>query len=187
MWICRRHSGVVVQLRYCWRSANLSDSIELSIGSAQEANQQSCLSRIERVPGNSVGSTSHCCGDPGPPSRREAISNWSLVIDPWISSPKCEVAQLRMKADCPACQMLYASHSLYVTTPGGDMVPTQRAALSNARAVSGLLTVTMFFSMIGPPPSETCHSRALQVTASDDAPSHTKPQKSFWPLARSPA
>ena len=58
-----------------------------------------------------------------------------------------------MKAACPACQMLYASHSLYVTTPGGDMVPTQRAAISNARPVSGLLTVTILFSTIGPAPT----------------------------------
>src|SRR5271170_3132914 len=63
------------------------------------------------------------------------------------------------------------------------MVPTQRNALSHARAVSGLFTVIALFSMIGPPPSETCHSRALQLRDSDDAPSHRKPQKSFWPLA----
>src|SRR5271157_2058373 len=83
-------------------------------------------------------------------------------------------AQPRMKAAFPACQTLNASHSLYAITPGGEIDPTHRAALSHARTVCGLFTVTLpFSSRMVPPPSETCHSKALQVRASEGAPCHT--------------
>src|SRR5258708_12745633 len=67
------------------------------------------------------------------------------------------------------------------------MEPTQRAALSHARMLCGLFTVILSFSSsIVPPPSDTCHSSALEVRASEGAPCQTKPQKSLFPLARSP-
>src|ERR1700722_18052373 len=95
--------------------------------------------------------------------------------------------QFRRNAACPACHMLPASHSLNSTTPGGEMDPTQRAALSHARMLCGLFTVPLLVcSIMSPPPSDTCHSSALQVNASEGAPSQTKPQKSLFPLARSP-
>src|ERR1700730_38689 len=93
-----------------------------------------------------------------------------------------------MNAVFPACHILKASHSRYAVTPGGEIDPTQRAAMLHARIVFGLLIVTLpFSSRIVPPPSDTCHSKALQVNASDDAPSQTKPQKSLLPFDRSPA
>src|ERR1700722_12936117 len=66
---------------------------------------------------------------------------------------------------------------------------------------SGLFTlIVLSLSIIRPPPSPTCHSSAFQVKPSPApphpphwqanpppaAPGHTKPQKSFCPLARSP-
>src|SRR4029077_792408 len=98
------------------------------------------------------------------------------------------LVQLRMNAVFPACHMLNASHSLYAVTPAGEMDPAQRAAMLHARIVFGLLIVTFpFSSRMVPPPSDTCHSNALQVNASDGAPSQTKPQKSLLPFVRSPA
>src|ERR1700739_1219353 len=110
-----------------------------------------------------------------------------LMRQPGARSAIYSLAQLRKNAAFPACHMLPASHSLYATTPGGEMEPAQRAARSHARIVFGLFTVTLpFSSSIVPPPSDTCHSSALQVRASEGAPSQTKPQKSLFPLARSP-
>src|ERR1700752_4076735 len=119
---------------------------------------------------------------------RGATATWSLITQPGARSAIYSLAQLRRNAAFPACHMLPASHSLYVTTPGGEMEPTQRAALSHARMVCGLFTVTLpLSSSMVPPPSDTCHSSALQVRASEGAPSQMKPQKSLFPFARSPA
>src|ERR1700739_1493848 len=89
---------------------------------------------------------------------------------PGARSEIYSLAQLPKNAAFPACHMLPASHSLYATTPGGEMEPTQRAALSHARMLCGLFTVTLpFSSIIVPPASDPCHSSALQVRASDGA------------------
>src|ERR1700752_2253843 len=122
------------------------------------------------------------------PPGRGAMSKRSLIRQPGARSAIYSLAQLRRNAAFPACHMLPASHSLYVTTPGGEMEPTQCAALSHARMVRGLFTVTLpLSSSMVPPPSDTCHSSALQVRASEGAPSQMKPQKSLFPFARSPA
>src|ERR1700739_5073994 len=93
-----------------------------------------------------------------------------------------------MNAASPATQTLSESHSLYPTTLGGEMEPTHCAALCHALIACGLFTLMVRSgSMIRPPPSDACHSRALQVNASVAAPCHTKPQNCFLPLARSPA
>src|ERR1700757_3746460 len=93
-----------------------------------------------------------------------------------------------MNATFPVCHILNASHSLYAVTPGGEIDPTQRAAMVHERITCGLFTVTLpCSSNMVPPPSDTCHSNALQVNASDGAPSQTKAQKSLLPFARSPA
>src|ERR1700751_2906201 len=93
-----------------------------------------------------------------------------------------------MNAASPDIQTFSESHSLYPTTLGGEMEPTQRAALCHALIVCGLFTLTVWSSsMIRPPPSDACHSKALQVSASTRAPCQTKPQNSLLPLARSPA
>ena len=75
-----------------------------------------------------------------------------------------------------------------------DVERLQRRARADLRhldvplIVFGLLMVTLpFSSRIVPPPSDTCHSNALHVNASDGAPSQTKPQKSLLPFDRSPA
>src|ERR1700730_13273367 len=97
------------------------------------------------------------------------------------------MVQLRINAAPPATQTFSVSHSLYPTTLGGEIEPTQRAALCHAWIACGLFTlIVLSSSMIRPPPSEACHSSALQVKASEAAPCHTKPQDSFLPLARSP-
>src|SRR5579864_8519162 len=124
---------------------------------------------------------------PALPRGRGAISKVSLTIESGAWAAIYPLDQLRMNAAFPLNQMFCASHSLCATTPGGEIEPTQRAALSHARMVRGLFTVTLpFSSRIVPPPSDTCHSSALQVRASEGAPSHTKPQKSWFPPARSP-
>src|SRR5580704_1972264 len=93
-----------------------------------------------------------------------------------------------MNAASPATQTLSESHSLYPTTPGGEIVPTQCAALCHALIACGLFTlIVRSSSMICPPPSAACHSSASHVSPSSAAPCHTKPQNSFLPLARSPA
>src|ERR1700741_175708 len=159
-----------------------------------------CSSRLHRKRTNSAASRG--CSEyretprPDPPKvaavlaaplGRGAMSKRSLIRQPGARSAMYSLAQLRRNAALPACHMLPASHSLCATTPGGEMEPTQRAALSHARMVCGLLTVTLpFSSSIVPPASDTCHSSALQVRASEGAPSQTNPQKSSFPLARSP-
>src|ERR1700746_1381533 len=121
------------------------------------------------------------------PLGRGAISKRSLIRQLGARSAIYSLAQLRRNAAFPACHRFPASHSLYATTSGGEMEPTQRAALSHARMFCGLFIVTLpFSSSIVPPPSDTCHSSALQVRASEGAPSQTKPQKSLFPFARSP-
>src|ERR1700741_639122 len=159
-----------------------------------------CSSRLQRKRTNIAASRgcSECRETPKPhppkvaaileaPLGRGAMSKRSLIRQPGARSAIYSLAQLRRKAAFPACHMLPASHSLYATTPGGEMEPTQRAALSHARMLCGLFTVTLpFSSSIVPPASDTCHSSALQVRASEGAPSQTNPQKSSFPLARSP-
>src|SRR5258708_33985404 len=114
------------------------------------------------------------------------MSKRSLIRQVGPRSAIYSLAQLRRNAAFPACHMLPASHSLNTTTPGGEMDPTQRAALSHARMLCGLFTVTLpFSSSIVPPPSDPCHSRALQVIAPGGATSQTNPQKPSLPLARS--
>src|SRR6201997_191181 len=115
------------------------------------------------------------------------MSKRSLIAQVGPRSAMYSLAQVRRNAAFPACHRLPASHSLYTTTPGGEMDPIQRAALSHARMLFGLFTVTLpVSSSIVPPPSDTCHSSALQVNASEGVPSQMKPQKSLFPLARSP-
>src|SRR5258708_38169576 len=115
------------------------------------------------------------------------MSKRSLIRQVGPRSAIYSLAQLRRNAAFPACHMLPASHSLNTTTPGGEMDPTQRAALSHARMQCGLFTVTLpVSSSIVPPPCDTCHSSALQVSASECDPSQAKPQQSLFPLARSP-
>src|ERR1700730_2896651 len=98
------------------------------------------------------------------------------------------MVQLRINAAPPATQTFSASHSLYPTTLGGEIEPTQRAALCHVRIACGLFTLLFLSSsIIRPPPSAACHSSPLQVKASVAAPCHRKPQNSFLPLARSPA
>src|SRR6201995_2111707 len=94
-----------------------------------------------------------------------------------------------MNAASPDIQTFSESHSLYPTTLGGEMEPTQRAALCHTLIVCGLFTLIVWSSsMITPPPPwDACHSKALQVNASTRPPCQTKPQKSLLPLARSPA
>src|ERR1700739_2686925 len=153
-----------------------------------------CSSRLHRKRTNIAASRgcSECRETPKPdppkvaairaaPLGRGAMSKRSLIRQPGARSAIYSLAQLRRKAAFPAC------HSLYATPPGGEMEPTQRAALSHVRMLCGLFTVTLpFSSSIVPPASDTCHSSALQVRASEGAPSQTKPQKSLFPLARSP-
>src|ERR1700740_548286 len=160
-----------------------------------------CSSRLHRKRTNIAASRgcSECRETPKPdppkvaairaaPLGRGAMSKRSLIRQPGARSAIYSLAQLRRKAAFPACHMLPASHSLYSTTPGGEIVPTQRAARSHARMAFGLFTVPLpFGSSVVPPPSDTCHSSALQVRASEGAPCQTKPQKSLFPLARSPA
>src|ERR1700730_10000190 len=118
---------------------------------------------------------------PALPFGRGEMSNRSLVGEYWARAAIYAPGQLRMKAASPACQRLSASHSLYATTPGGEMDPTQRAALLHARMVWALFTVTRpFLSRIVPPPSDPCHSSALHVRASERAPCQTNPQKSLF-------
>src|SRR5579864_3157016 len=125
---------------------------------------------------------------PALPLGRGAISKRSFIGESRLRSVIYQLAQLRMNAAFPARQMFRASHSLYATTPGGEMDPTQRAALSQAAMARGLFTVTLpLSSRMVPPPSDSCHSSALQVRASEGAPCQTNPQKSLFPLARSPA
>src|ERR1700739_79775 len=159
-----------------------------------------CSSRLHRKRTNIAASRgcSECRETPKPdppkvaailgePLGRGAISKRSLIRLPGARSAIYSLAQLRRNAAFPACHMLPASHSLYSTTPGGEMEPTQRAALSHARMLWGLFTLTLpFSSSIVPPASDTCHSSALQVRASEGAPSQTKPQKSLFPFERSP-
>src|ERR1700751_2865322 len=160
----------------------------------------SCSSRLHRKRTNIAASRgcSECREIPKPdppkvaadlaaPLGRGAMSKRSLIRQPGARSAIYSLAQLRRNAALPACHMLPASHSLNTTTPGGEMEPTHRAARSHARMLCGLFTVTLpVSSSIVPPPSDTCHSRALQVSASEGAPSQTKPQKSLFPFARSP-
>src|SRR5260370_21354594 len=92
-----------------------------------------------------------------------------------------------MNAASPVIEAFSASHSLYPTTLGGEIEPTQRAALFHARIACGLFTLIVLpSSMMRPPPSEACHSSALQVKPSP-APCHTNPQNPLLPLAPSPA
>src|SRR3974377_2211186 len=92
-----------------------------------------------------------------------------------------------MKAASPATQTFSESNSLYATTLGGEMGPTPRAARCHAGFPGELFTVIFLSSsMIRPPPSEACHSSALQVNASAEAPCHTYPQNFLLPLAPSP-
>src|SRR6201998_1531654 len=151
-----------------------------------------CSSRLHRKRTNIAASRgcSECRETPKPdppkvaaiptaPLGRGAMPKRSLMRQPGARSAIYSLAQLRKNAAFPACHMLPASHSLYATTPGGEMDPTQRAALFHARMLRGLFTVILLFSSrIVPPPSETCHSNAVQVRASEGAPSQTKPQKS---------
>src|ERR1700751_4194286 len=159
-----------------------------------------CSSRLHRKRTNIAASRgcSECRETPKPdppkvaairaaPLGRGAMSKRSLIRQPGARSATYSLAQLRRNAAFPACHILPASHSLYATTPAGEMEPTQRAALSQARMLCGLFTVILpFSSSIFPPPSDTCHSSASQVRASEGAPSQTKPQKSLCPSALSP-
>src|SRR5580692_6991034 len=96
-------------------------------------------------------------------------------------------SQMRLKAARPELKTSTVSVSRYDTTLGGDIQPIQCLARSHAAIAAGLLTLIVpSRSMIRPPPAATCHSRALQVNDSAAFPCHTYPQKSFWPLARSP-
>lgn len=72
----------------------------------------------------------------------------------------------------------------YATTLGGDIEPTQRAALCQAWIVSGLSTVIWPLSMIAPPPCDTCHSSALHVNASVGAPCQMRQVESAGPPCR---
>src|SRR5271157_2806455 len=116
------------------------------------------------------------------------MSKRSLVGESSARAARYALVQLRINAAFAACQILKAAHSLYAVTPGGKVNPTQPAALLQARTVCGLFTVTWpFSSRMVAPPSDTCHSNALQVNASEGAPCQTKPQKSLLPFARSPS
>src|SRR6202140_3852347 len=122
-----------------------------------------------------------------PPGSR-AVSNLFRIGDPaaWLS--RYADGQLRMNAASPATQTFSESHSLYPTTPGGEMEPTQCAALCHALIDCGLFTlIVLSSSMIRPPPSAACHSSAAQVNLSSAPPCHKKPKNFFFPLARSPA
>ena len=124
---------------------------------------------------------------PALPRGNRAMSNLFRIGDSaaWLS--RYAVGQPRMNAASPATQTFSAFHSSYPTTLGGEMDPTQRAALCHARIAFGLFTLMVpSSSIIFPPPSAACHSSALQVNASAAAPCHTKPQNFFLPLARSP-
>src|SRR5260370_42210994 len=94
--------------------------------------------------------------------------------------------QSRTNAAFPDSKALMASISLYSTVLGGDIQPIQRLARCHARIAAGLFTLIVpSLSIIRPPPSATCHSKALQVKDSAAAPGQTQPQKSFLPVARS--
>src|SRR3979411_2245731 len=89
-----------------------------------------------------------------------------------------------MNAASPATQTFSESHSLYPTTPGGEMEPTQCAALCHALIACGLFTlIVLSSSMIRPPPSAACHSSASQVNTSSAPPSPHKAQNLFFPFA----
>src|ERR1700756_4102523 len=125
-----------------------------------------CSSRLHRKRTNIAASRgcSECRETPKPdppkvaallaaPLGRGAMSKRSLIRQSGARSAIYSLAPLRKKATFPACHMLPASHSLYVTTPGGEMEPTQRAALSQARMHCGLFTVTFPFSSSIVPPA----------------------------------
>src|SRR5579864_8218866 len=97
---------------------------------------------------------------PALPLGRGATSNRSFIGESRLRSVMYQLAQLRMNAAFPARHMFRASHSLYVTTPAGEIDPTQRAALSQAAMARGLFTVTLpLSSSMVPPPSDSCHSK----------------------------
>src|SRR3984893_14276398 len=117
-----------------------------------------------------------------------AISKLFRIDDPAAWLLKYADGQCRMNAASPATQTFSESHSLYPITPGGEMEPTQCAALCHARIASGLFTLIVWFSsIIRPPPSAACHSSASQGNTSSAAPCQINPQNCFLPLARSPA
>ena len=82
--------------------------------------------------------------------------------------------QMRLKAALPESKTRPVSFSRYDTTLGGDIQPIQRLARCHARIAAALFTLIVpSFSIIRPPPSATCHSKALQVKDSAAAPGQT--------------
>src|SRR5271167_2249566 len=82
--------------------------------------------------------------------------------------------QTRLNAAFPESNILAESPSRYASTLGGEIRPIQLLARSHARIAAGLFTLMVRSrSIIRPPPSAACHSRALHVKPSACAPCHT--------------
>src|ERR1700731_1279531 len=75
-----------------------------------------------------------------PPGSR-ATSNLFRIGDPTVWLLRYADGQCRINAASPATQTFRESHSRYATTPGGEMEPTQCAALCHALTACGLLTL----------------------------------------------
>src|SRR5258708_7865366 len=105
----------------------------------------------------------------------------------WLVLYADQIQSLRNAAS-PVTNTFRLSSSLNSVTLGGEIVPTQRLALLSASIVLELFTeMVPSFSIRCPPPCDTCHSRASQVSPSLAAPCHTKPQKWVLPADRSAA
>src|ERR1700719_1701680 len=90
------------------------------------------------------------------------------------------MVQLRINAAPPATQTFRASHSLYPTTLGGEIEPTQRAALCHVRIACGLFTlIVLSSSMIRPPPSAPLPFQPVACQSFGSAPLPYKAPKLF--------
>src|ERR1700749_3958812 len=90
-----------------------------------------------------------------------------------VESRPTSLAQNRRNALRPELNSSRASFSLYSVTLGGEIQPIQCLARCHARIAAGSFTlIEPSLSIIFPPPSSTCHSRALQVSDSAAAPGH---------------
>src|ERR1700692_3924717 len=93
--------------------------------------------------------------------------------------------QPRENAALPtSSKSLTESTSSYAVTLGGEIQPIQCAARCHARIAFSLLTLMVRLdSMIVPPPSDACHSKATPVRPSSAAPGQINPQKLLAPAA----